>query len=180
MAGAVARCGKCKRLLSRDAFDAHNTNGRGVQPFCRECDHGAKRKPCRGYNQYKKAAEKRGNTPWTKEEYLYLFERHEWKCWWCKALVYRWGGGYWLDRIDSSRGYEMDNCVPCCGPCNRFKGPANPAFWADVIGYIVKKYGEGRVPWGSLLGNVRAYGPDVSKHEVPDPQLDLLPIGGRR
>ncbi len=23
-----------------------------------------------------------------------------------------------IDRIDNSRGYQLDNCVPCCGQCN--------------------------------------------------------------
>lgn len=31
-----------------------------------------------------------------------------------------------IDRVDSSRGYEMTNVVPCCAECNRAKG-ASPA-----------------------------------------------------
>lgn len=27
-----------------------------------------------------------------------------------------------IDRIDSSKGYEIDNCVPCCKKCNIMKG----------------------------------------------------------
>lgn len=27
-----------------------------------------------------------------------------------------------LDRIDNSRGYEPDNCLACCGLCNRARG----------------------------------------------------------
>jgi hypothetical protein len=30
-------------------------------------------------------------------------------------------GGYGIDRVDSSRGYYLDNVVPCCLPCNRMK-----------------------------------------------------------
>ena len=26
-----------------------------------------------------------------------------------------------VDRVDSSLGYMVENCVPCCGPCNRMK-----------------------------------------------------------
>ncbi len=26
-----------------------------------------------------------------------------------------------IDRVDNSVGYEVDNCVPCCGVCNRMK-----------------------------------------------------------
>jgi hypothetical protein len=28
---------------------------------------------------------------------------------------------YWLDRIDNSRGYSLDNILPCCGFCNRLR-----------------------------------------------------------
>jgi hypothetical protein len=27
-----------------------------------------------------------------------------------------------IDRLDSSKGYEVQNCVPCCSVCNRAKG----------------------------------------------------------
>lgn len=27
-----------------------------------------------------------------------------------------------IDRVDNDRGYESDNCVPCCKQCNRAKG----------------------------------------------------------
>jgi 5-methylcytosine-specific restriction endonuclease McrA len=27
-----------------------------------------------------------------------------------------------IDRIDSNKGYTMDNCVSCCWTCNRMKG----------------------------------------------------------
>lgn len=26
-----------------------------------------------------------------------------------------------VDRVDSNKGYELDNCVPCCGQCNFMK-----------------------------------------------------------
>ena len=29
--------------------------------------------------------------------------------------------GHNLDRIDNTKGYSVDNCVPCCGRCNRGK-----------------------------------------------------------
>lgn len=27
-----------------------------------------------------------------------------------------------IDRVDNSEGYFIDNCVPCCFPCNKMKG----------------------------------------------------------
>jgi hypothetical protein len=36
------------------------------------------------------------------------------------ALEPFFGNG--VDRLDNERGYTTDNCVPCCWPCNSFKG----------------------------------------------------------
>lgn len=36
---------------------------------------------------------------------------------------FRKSNGSHLDRKDNSKGYSLDNCVPCCGDCNRTKGP---------------------------------------------------------
>lgn len=49
-------------------------------------------------------------------------------CVYCGALL-RWvpisgqknSHGYNLDRKNSKRGYTKENCVPCCGRCNRIK-----------------------------------------------------------
>lgn len=30
-----------------------------------------------------------------------------------------------VDRVDNTRGYTLDNCVPCCGICNKAKGILN-------------------------------------------------------
>lgn len=38
-----------------------------------------------------------------------------------------------IDRVDSSRGYDMDNCVPCCTTCNLMKGlQSQEGFLAQV------------------------------------------------
>ena len=52
------------------------------------------------------------------------------RCHYCRRLI-RWvahnrnhhlgGTGYNLDRKDSNKGYTNDNCVVCCGRCNRGK-----------------------------------------------------------
>lgn len=44
-----------------------------------------------------------------------------------KLRIRTYGGEMWslarngIDRVDSSRGYEYNNCVSCCETCNRFK-----------------------------------------------------------
>lgn len=35
-----------------------------------------------------------------------------------------------IDRRDSGVGYEFDNCVPCCWPCNGYKGSMPWTDWA--------------------------------------------------
>lgn len=45
-----------------------------------------------------------------------------------------------IDRIDNSKGYMFDNCVPCCRACNVAKGERSlPEFleWIDRIHYHV-------------------------------------------
>jgi len=40
------------------------------------------------------------------------------------SLIIRAQGNYaynGIDRVDNDRGYTLDNCVPCCGQCNRAK-----------------------------------------------------------
>lgn len=42
-----------------------------------------------------------------------------------------------IDRIDSSRGYVADNCVSCCWICNRAKGAATSAEFAEWMDRLV-------------------------------------------
>lgn len=39
-------------------------------------------------------------------------------CFYCNTFKYETSG---IDRIDSSIGYILENCVPCCFMCNRMK-----------------------------------------------------------
>lgn len=36
-----------------------------------------------------------------------------------------------IDRMDNKRGYEPQNCVPCCGSCNIGKHAKSPAEFID-------------------------------------------------
>lgn len=46
------------------------------------------------------------------------------------------GGG--VDRIDSNKGYEVGNVVPCCGICNRMKLNHSTDFFYNHIEKILK------------------------------------------
>jgi hypothetical protein len=42
-------------------------------------------------------------------------------CHYCQARIPEEYTGTWLDRRDNTKGYTMDNVVPCCGNCNTIK-----------------------------------------------------------
>ena len=44
-----------------------------------------------------------------------------------------------LDRIDSSKGYTLDNVVPCCAKCNRAKLDMSPEEFLDWRRRIANK-----------------------------------------
>ena len=41
-------------------------------------------------------------------------------CFYCKNELPKMGGG--VDRKNSSGGYSVENCVPCCTNCNKIRG----------------------------------------------------------
>ena len=42
-----------------------------------------------------------------------------------------------IDRLDSKRGYELDNCVSCCTACNRMKMDQTPE---EFFGRVARIY----------------------------------------
>lgn len=51
-------------------------------------------------------------------------------CYYCGAQPSPMNG---IDRFDNSKGYEIENCRPCCSPCNSLKGTMDgPEFVALV------------------------------------------------
>jgi len=41
-----------------------------------------------------------------------------------------------IDRMDSSKGYELDNCVPCCHMCNMMKGEVDPLTFVERCAHV--------------------------------------------
>ena len=66
------------------------------------------------YSQYKNGANQR-NLPFaiTREEWSAILSQ---PCYICEYT-----GNIGIDRIDSSKGYTIDNCKPCCSSCNYMK-----------------------------------------------------------
>jgi hypothetical protein len=42
-------------------------------------------------------------------------------CYYCGSDLTK-NKGCCLDRIDNSKGYSLDNVLPCCGDCNKLRG----------------------------------------------------------
>ena len=49
-----------------------------------------------------------------------------------------------VDRIDSSKGYFFENCVPCCEVCNRMKSDSNIVDFLEKIKKIHNKFYGGK------------------------------------
>lgn len=48
-----------------------------------------------------------------------------------------------IDRIDSSKDYTLDNCVPCCFICNRIKNKYDLNTFFDKVEKIYLKHIKG-------------------------------------
>ena len=96
------------------------------------------------YNHYKRSAEDRKlNFELSKEDFRELIEQN---CFYCgsepkvrytaKSLFgeYAWNG---IDRVDNDKGYEKDNCVPCCSMCNMAKSNHTKE---DFLNWIKRVY----------------------------------------
>lgn len=46
-----------------------------------------------------------------------------------------------IDRVNSKSGYDMHNCVPCCGVCNKMKSNHSFAYFIEKIKEILLKHG---------------------------------------
>jgi hypothetical protein len=44
-----------------------------------------------------------------------------------------------IDRVDNSKGYIKENCVPCCWKCNRMKHVYHPEFFLDKCKIMTKE-----------------------------------------
>lgn len=47
-----------------------------------------------------------------------------------------------IDRVDNSKDYTTENCVPCCGCCNRIKMDLSPDFFIQQIKRIYNNHKE--------------------------------------
>lgn len=113
------KCFRCGRWLSLDWFYRSSYQKDGYSGDCKQCQMEAKE--CR-YNLYKKNSNaKRKGFSLTKEEFYDITSK---PCFYCGEYTKEDINGVpfvGVDRIDSNKGYEISNVVPCCEICNRMK-----------------------------------------------------------
>jgi hypothetical protein len=87
------------------------------------------------YHSHKNNAAKRGlDFLLTKEEFRLYWEQ---PCFYCGQDLSSPGG---LDRLDNTRGYNVDNCVPACFDCNRTKNDKNFEEFVEYCRMITDKF----------------------------------------
>ncbi|PIT88786.1 MAG: hypothetical protein COU29_00180 [Candidatus Magasanikbacteria bacterium CG10_big_fil_rev_8_21_14_0_10_36_32] len=112
----VKKCRICKKnkatissLWPRD-FSRRD----GFNTACKVCVAIKQQRPNEVLAKMKQNAKKRGL-----EFHLSIEDLNKYwgkPCYYCNQKTIGW-----LDRIDSSKGYELSNVVPCCGICNTMK-----------------------------------------------------------
>lgn len=88
-------------------------------------------------NNYKRSAKQRGFNFYLTEEQFYEISQKN--CYYCGIIPSQKNGGFTyngIDRIDNTKGYSIDNIVPCCGICNRAKGNLTLPEFKDWIGRV--------------------------------------------
>ncbi len=104
-------------------------------------NHAAKQKL---YNTYKSGASTRNLIfNLTKEQLLDISLKN---CYYCNIepkMISKTKGGSivynGIDRVDNSKGYELDNVVPCCWDCNISKGSTSLNIAEKMINFIKVK-----------------------------------------
>lgn len=68
------------------------------------------------YSSYKRSAKQHSRKfELTKDELAAIISQ---PCYYCGELQENFNG---IDRLDNSKGYIRNNCIPCCSMCNRMK-----------------------------------------------------------
>ena len=129
----LKRCFRCKEWLTLDNFWKNVSQKDGYTGECKKCSSQSKENR---YNIYKKNAIRRNiDFQLTKEEFYAITSQ---PCHYCGDL-HNYNG---VDRIESNKGYYVNNCVPCCEYCNKMKLDYSVDFWLNHIKKILNYYGE--------------------------------------
>jgi len=137
----MKKCAQCKEIKSDEEFHIRKNTGKPYS-YCKVCQRArtrkyradnpekykkaasrnnkrAKHRASKRYSAYKNRALNRRKIPFelSIEEFKEITSL---KCKYCNG--FSTGVNYvGIDRIDSNKGYIIDNCVPCCDKCNFMK-----------------------------------------------------------
>ena len=137
-------CTKCKGKPQPTENFYRRSDRDGWEPWCKKC---TKKKKKRHYEQskctlkgrwaYAKSyAKDRGwKLSLTEAQHGELISK---PCNYCKTSLEK-EVGIGLDRLDNTKGYELGNVVPCCGPCNQGRSDRfTPQEWQVMIDALIK------------------------------------------
>ena len=140
------QCKKCGKIFSRRASVIRKSLNSII---CSNCRRLRNNRPLsvikyKEYCYYRSGAKSR-NLEWdlTEEQFANLINKN---CYYCgevpsKRQSVSYKDNYELvngiDRIDSTKGYTIDNCVPCCSKCNSMKSNLKKD---DFLQHISKIY----------------------------------------
>lgn len=123
----LVKCTRCFITKSRLDFGRNLQKINGLCSECKDCrtrlrnKWNSQNKVKVGYAQAKCGARNRNlSFQLTLSDYIELFAHKP--CYYCSASPEINRAGSWLDRKDSTKGYELDNLLPCCYSCNILKG----------------------------------------------------------
>jgi len=108
-------CSKCKLELPVSEFYKNKTGTDGLHSACKQCEKEYDKSIAGRYVQYKHGAKRRNITFELSKDEFHSIVSHN--CFFCGMPHANMG----VDRLDNSKGYLPDNCVPCCKYCNIMK-----------------------------------------------------------
>ena len=107
---------QCKEYVRKNPLD----------PIKREMMY---RNPKSRYSDLKSDAKRKGYFNINFDQYTKLINN---VCHYCKKTL-KEEKGHSLDRIDNSKGYTLDNVLPCCGFCNKLRGNLLTVKEAEIL-----------------------------------------------
>lgn len=144
----------CKEVnpQSIENFDKNKTLNTGLAGWCKKCTQKYRKKNKDIFRQSKmgggryscikssvKCRTKKLEFKLTKEEYYKIISN---VCFYCSFSLNDYGLA--MDRIDNSKGYTIDNVVPCCTECNIARNDNFSHTEMLLIGKVIKKIKENR------------------------------------
>lgn len=141
------KCGVVRGVTYSTLISRHNSQYKKTgETLCVKCRNGTYsgennaqyKHGCNRYCEYKNNAKRRGiNFDLTADQFKEIIAQ---PCHYCGGFSSDYdenSRGNGIDRKDSTKGYVIENCVPCCSKCNFVK---NTMPYADFIDYIKRIY----------------------------------------